>query len=210
MKISNAQPTNYLLNNYIAHKLSELNVCGAPELPMEAKWLNTFILSTIFQFSITPKIRAYLLNFLRRAEGASAAYREARGLLLQHLATPSNVVSLYFRSLTQFEICISQCYQGYELLARAMGQRLYEPGDGTPEDKLQVAYVHSKHMDRMIEGDKLPNLATSGIWITNTGLESSRGLITFPELHNLLQQMHSLAEKLCTIESPAPSAANDG
>ena len=200
MKAGNAQPTNYLLDNFIAHKLSELTICAAPELPEEANWLNAFILKSIFQFSLPPKTRVYLFNFLRRTEGASAAYRDARSLLQQHLETPRNVISPYFRSLTQFEICLSQCYQGYELLARAAGQRLYEPGTGTPEERLQVAYVDSKHMDRMIDGDKLPEPATSGVWITNTGIESSRGLIAFQELHDLLQQMHSLAEKLCSIE----------
>lgn len=210
MKAGNFQPTNYLLDNFIAHKLGELTACGAPELPEKAKWLNTFILKTIFQFSIAPKARAYLFNFLRRAEGASAAYREARHLLLEHLATPRNVISPYFLSLSQFEICISQCYQGYELLARAMGQQLYEPGQGTVEEKLQIVYVDSKHMDRMIHGDKLPDPATSGIWITNAGIESSRGAVSFQELHGLLGAMHSLAEKHCAIEPQSPSQGNDG
>jgi hypothetical protein len=200
------QPTNYLLDHFVAHKLSELTACSALELPEEAKWLNTFILKTIFQFSITPKARAYLFNFLRRAEGASAAYREARRLLLEHLGTPRNVVSPYFLSLTQFKICVFQCYQGYELLARATGQQLYEPGQGTTEEKLQIVYVDSKHMDRMINSDKLPDPATSGIWITNPGIESSRGAISFQELHDLLTGMHRLAEKLCTIEPPSARA----
>jgi len=209
IKLGNAQPTSYLLDNYIAHKLSELTVCAVPELPEESKWLNTFILKTIFHFNLPPKNRAYLFNFLRRTEGASAAYREARGLLQEHLATPNNVISPYFRSLTQFEICLSQCYQGYELLARATGHELYVPGSRTPEEKLQIAYVDSKHMDRMIDGDKLPEQATSGIWITNSGIECSRGLITFRELHELLQKMHTLAEELCSI-SPIPAPANEG
>lgn len=200
------QPTNYLLDHFIAHRLSELTACGAGELNEEAKWLNTFILKTIFHYSISPKIRAYLFNFLRRSEAASTAYREARHHLLEHLATPRNVISPYFRALTQFEVCIAQCYQGYELLGSALGQKLYEPGSGTSEEKLQVVYVDSKHMDRMIDGDKLPDTATSGIWITNDGLESSRGAITFAELRELLQSMHALAEKLCTAHAPESSS----
>lgn len=198
------QPTNYLLDNYVAHKLSELNACDAPELVEEAKWLNQFILRSIFHLSLTAQTRAYLFNFLRRAEGASMSYREGRRLLLQHLASPQNVISLYFRSLTLFEVCIAQCYQGYELLARVVGQKLYEPGSGTPEEKLQTVYVDSKHMDQMIYGNKLPTSATSGIWITNTGIESSRGFIAFCELHDLLSDMHGLAEKLCTMQPPEP------
>lgn len=203
MQATGGQLTNYSLDNFVAHKLSELTRCDATELTEESKWLNTFILRTIFHFNLSPKTRAFLFNFLRRAEGASAAYRDARGFLIEHLATPANVITPYFRALTQFEVCISQCYQGYELLSRASGHDLYKPGDGSPEEKLQVAYVDSKHMDRMIAGDKLPPPATSGIWITNTGLESSRGLLPFQELHDLLIGMHALAEKLCTMEPPA-------
>ena len=202
MTAANAQPSNYLLDNFIAYKLSELAACGAPELAEEGKWLNTFILRSIFHFNLDPKARAYLFNFLRRTDGASAAYREGVLRLREHLASPRNVVSPYFKSLTNFEICISQCYQGYELLASALGQKVYEPGAGTSEERLQVVYVDSKHMDRMIHGEKLPTAATSGVWITNAGIESSRGALSFTELHGLLLGMHGLAEKLCTATQP--------
>jgi hypothetical protein len=197
------QPSPYLLDNYFAHKLSELTECGAEELIDQEKWLNTFILKSIVHFNLQPNIKAYLFNFLRRTEGANAAYRDARRMLQEHLATPRMTVSPYFKSLTHFEICIAQCYQGYELLASAMGGEVYVPGSATVEERLQIVYVDSKHMDRMIHGEKLPVTATSGIWITNTGLESSRGSITFKELHGLLSQMHNLAEKICTASPPA-------
>jgi hypothetical protein len=200
--MGNMQPSNYLLDNYIAHKLSELTECGAEELTEDAKWLNNFILKTIFHYNLQPKTKAYLFNFLRRTEGASAAYRDARRMLQEHIASPRTVVTPYFKSLTHFEICVAQCYQGYELLSSVIGEKLYEPGSATAEERLQIVYVDSKHMDKMIHGEKLPASATSGIWITNTGLESSRSAISFKELHDLLSQMHNFAEKLCTT-SPA-------
>ena len=40
------------------------------------------------------------------------------------------------------------------------------------------------------------------IWITNTGIESSRSAISFKELHGLLSQMHSLAQKLIRPTCP--------
>ena len=83
-----------------------------------------------------------------------------------------------------------------------MGRKIYESGRGEPEERLQIVYVDSKHMDQMIDGDKLPGLATSGIWITDAGIESSRGAISFPELHDLLRGMHKLAEKLCALKPP--------
>lgn len=203
MNGSNPMLSNVALDTYIAHRLSELTTCGAQELTIETKWLNTFILKTIFNYQLDNKTRAYLFNFIRRSEMALAAYIEARSQLEQYLNTPRNVISPYFLSLAQFEICVSQCYQGYELLARAADTNLYENGDGSVEERLQIVYVDTKHMDRMIDGGKLPEPATSSIWITNTGLESSRGSISFQELHGLLENMHQLAEKLCTAQPPA-------
>jgi hypothetical protein len=200
------EPSNYLLDHFIAHKLSELTECGAEPLPEHQNWLNTFILRSVFEFKLEPKPRAFLFSFLRRTEGASAAYREARSSLIEHLSTPRNVVSHYFRALTQIEICISQCYQAYELLATALGGNVYEPGKGSLEEKLQVVYVDSKHMDRMIHGEKLPVVATSGVWLTNDGIESSRGRIAFSELIELLADLHRLAETLCTAQVPTDGA----
>jgi len=62
-------------------------------------------------------------------------------------------------------------------------------------------------MDRMIHGDKLPSDATTGVWITNSGLESSRGIILFSELHELLSSMHSLAEQLSSMKLKAEGSA---
>ena len=73
------------------------------------------ILNTVFRFQISGQPRAYIFNFLRRAEGASLAYREARKALIEYVSTPENVISPYFKALLFFEVCISQCYQGYDL-----------------------------------------------------------------------------------------------
>lgn len=195
------QMTNYTLDNFIAYKLSELTRCEAPNLSDDSKWLNSFILNSIFQVKLPDDTRAYIFNFLRRAEGASFAYRSAILDINEYLNTPQNNISPYFKALSQIEICISQCYQGYELLSRASGETIYTPGDGSCEERLQIVYVDSKHMDRMIHGDKLPESATSGIWITNNGIESARGKLSFQELHDTLMYMHTLAEKLVTLRA---------
>jgi hypothetical protein len=93
------------------------------------------ILNDVFVFgaSLPAKTRAYVFNFLRRAEGASSAYRVARIALIEYLETPRNVLSPYFRALLNFEVCISQCYQGYELLATASGQKFFEPWEDVRE-----------------------------------------------------------------------------
>ena len=193
---ANFQLGNYPLDNNVAHKLSELTECGAVELEVGSPWLNSFILNSIFRFEIQTKARAYLFSFLRRTEGATTAYQLARTALTEYIGTRRNVISPYFTALTQFEICISQIYQGYDLMATATGQRLYKQGDGSALEKLNLVYNASKHMDRKISSDKLPPNATTGVWITNLGLESSCGDISFSELHELLINMHSYADSV--------------
>jgi len=194
------QPTNYLLDHFVAHKLSQLTECGAQEFPREGNWLNKFILTSVIKVTLPAKTRAYIFNFLRRAEGALFAYDEARKAVIEYINTPRNVLSPYFRALLNFEVCISQCYQGYELLARASGEKFFEQNDGSEAERLQMLYVDSKHLDRMIDGGKIPTEATAAIWITNKGLESSRAVLSFDELLELLRNMGHLAEQLSKLE----------
>lgn len=195
-------PSNYLLDNFVAHKLSLLTECGAAELTVEPNWLNSFILTTVFNVSLEPKIRAYLFNFIRRAEGALSAYPEAREALIEYVQTPRNVLSPYFRALLKFEVCISQCYQGYLLLAAASGVKLFERADGSPEQRLNVLYNDSKHMNERIEQGEMPTEATSAIWITNQGLESKGATLLFEELREMLVGMECLAKRLSVLKPP--------
>ncbi|MEE8450186.1 MAG: hypothetical protein V3S39_11200, partial [Thermodesulfobacteriota bacterium] len=57
-------------------------------------------------------------------------------------------------------------------------------------------------MDRMIDGGKIPTKATAAIWITNNGLESSRAVLSFDELLEMLLNMGRLAERLSKLEPP--------
>jgi hypothetical protein len=200
------QPTNYLLDNFIAHKLSLLTTCGARELPTNPNWLGAFILTSVLKAKLSARDRAYIFNFLRRAEGALSAYREARTALIEYLQTPRNVLSPYFRALLNFEVCVGQCYQGYELLTRASGEKMFDRNDKSEAERLHYLYVDSKHMDRMIDGGKLPTEATVAIWITNQGLESDRAAFTFNELIEMLLNMGRLADQLSTL-NPTPPAA---
>ncbi|MFA6283837.1 MAG: hypothetical protein WC633_06825 [Desulfurivibrionaceae bacterium] len=199
LQVGPMQPSNYLLDNFVAHKLSLLNECGAPELSEKSTWLNNFILNSVFIAKFPTKFQAYIFNFLRRTEGAFSAYREAHVALIEYVETPRNVLSPYFKALLNFEVCIAQCYQGYELLKTASGEKLFEPNDGSEMEKLHTLYIDSKHMDQMIDGGKLPPEATAAIWITNQGIESSRTTLQFADLFEMLLNMGRLANRLSTL-----------
>jgi hypothetical protein len=195
-------------DKFVAHKMSSLTECGAPELYMEGLWLNAFILNNFTQFDLPDQKRAYIFNFIRRAEGAFSAYREARLALIEYVSTARDIVSPYFRSLLNFEVCISQCWQGAELLMAGPleQQRLYEKGDDSDMERLRDIYTDAKHMDQMINRGGFPGAATVGIWITNRGLESTKvpSGLSFAELVEILMSMGQLAEKLSRLE-PADS-----
>lgn len=198
LSISDMQLTDYALDNFAAHKLSLLTRCGASEMPIAQNWLGSFITRSIFLANTPSKDRAYIFNIIRRAEGSLNAYREARTALIEYVKTPRSELSPYFRSLLNFEVAIAQCYQGLELLARSVGHKLFEEDDGSVYQRLQVLYVDSKHMDRMISGGKLPDEATGAVWITNEGLESKRAKVTFSEIELMLAEMSDFARELAS------------
>jgi hypothetical protein len=93
----------------------------------------------------------------------------------------------------------------------ASGKKFFVRDDRSEVDRLQKLYVDSKHMDRMIDGGKIPTEATAAVWITNHGLESSRAALSFEELIEMLLDMSRFAEKLSKLEiaSSAPSVDSD-
>jgi hypothetical protein len=198
--------TDYFLDNFVAHKLSLLTKCGTRELTTNANWISAFVLTRAFTAPLPHKNRAYAFTFVRRAEGAFSAYRQARAALIEYVETPrGNVFSPYFRALLNFEVCIAQCCQGCELLATASGEkhpRWKKKNDKSELGRLYKLYVDSKHMDEMIDGGKLPTEAAAAIWITNVGLESNRAAVTFDELFEALRHMGEIADQLSTLTPP--------
>lgn len=195
---ANAQPTNYFLDKFVSHKLSLLTECGAAEVPRGDNWLGDFIHWTAFVAVPDAVSRAYMFNILRRAEGALSAYASAREALIEHVSTPRNILSPYFKSLLNFEVAIAQCYQALELLAKATGEKVFEKNALSEYERLHTLYIDSKHTDEMIDGGKFPLEATTSLWITNEGLESGRGRVSFREFEKMLIEMAEFAKQLAS------------
>ncbi len=209
-QVGPAQLTDFFLDKFVAHKISFLTECGAPELSMESAWLNNFILNSAFRFSLPAAGRAYVFNFIRRAEGAFFAYRVARLELIEFINTPSNVISPYFRSLLRFETCVSQLWQGCELFMKITGEKVFNRSDGSDMERLHGLYIDAKHLDSVIEAGKLPDTATASIWITNQGLEGTQAPpgVSFAELFEILISIGRIAEKLSQFEAADPSCVS--
>src|SRR5208282_2999305 len=131
--------TDYSLDHFVAHKLSLLTECGAPELAEDANWLNPFILNSVLGYQLDPAPRAYVFTFIRRTEGAFSPYREARNHLMQYVnGRRHEVISPYFRALLNFEFCVSQWCEGFNLLKTASGKKYFEHNDQSKEERIHL------------------------------------------------------------------------
>jgi hypothetical protein len=197
--------SDYSLDNFVAHELSSLTKCGAPELSANPNWIGQFVLNTVV---IAKPERPYAFTFLRRAEGAFSSYRAARSALIEYVETPRDVLSPYFKALLNFEVCIGQCCQGFNLLRTASGKDWFQKNDKSDGDRLNNLYNNSKHMDERIADGALPTEATAAIWITNEGLESKQDKVTFDELCEILRSMGQLADRISTLGATTANASS--
>ncbi len=193
--------THYALDKFVAHRLSELTECGAKQVEDAPNWIGAFVLNSIFVAPVDTKKRAYITNFLRRADGAISSYQTARVNLIEYLQTPGTAVSRYFRALLNFENCVEQLYQGMKLLSTASKIPFFENADGSKEERLNIIFNTSKHMDERIEKGKMPPEATSAIWITNLGIECEQAKLSFGEIEELLAWVRDGARKLSEFKS---------
>jgi len=198
-------PTNAFLDHFVARKLSELTLCGAPVLDgIRRDWLNTFVLVTAFH-NVADNWRPYVVNYLRRADGALAAYDAGTAALTEYVTTPPSSVSLYFRALLGFEVCISQLCQSIQFRSSASANEIYVEDSGSTEERLFLLYNDQKNMDRFLGKGKGVAAAASSIWITNAGLESPRARLTFDELVEALRAMADFATQLAATPPAADS-----
>src|SRR5689334_9159561 len=63
-------PSDYFLDTFVAHRISSLTECGAPELPGEGRWLNAYILNSSMMSDLRGERRTYAFNLIRLTEGA--------------------------------------------------------------------------------------------------------------------------------------------
>lgn len=180
--------TPYALDNFVAHRLSQLTECGAKEIEDAPNWAGAYVLNNVVGVMADPnKVRAYKMNFFRRADGAISSYRAARIHLTEYVRPKwETAVSQYFRALLNLEICVSQLYQGLDLIATASNKKVFDRSDGSKEERLNKIYNASKHMNERIEKGEMPEEATSAVWITNSGLECKDAALSFGELEDLL------------------------
>jgi hypothetical protein len=188
--------TDYALDNFFGHKLSELTTCGAEQLPALGHYLPAFLLSSVLQVRNRPAVRAYAFNFIRRIEQSALEYSEGRTFLEHYLQNRYEAISQYYRSLSHFEQCVALIVQATKFLERLGPEKLFKQGNNPDLERLNRVYNASKHMEGQIAKGQVPTNAIGALWITNDGVGCRDAQITFKEMRELIVAGHEVARQI--------------
>jgi len=181
---------------FISEKVTAITVCGAQPIAAELfnsqDWITAYGLSVIFNNHPPHLLRPFTIQFLRRVSMAIAEHEHMRVELVD-LVAGNPRWSPYYRALHHGEQCCALTYQAYDYIRKLVSTRLFEGGDDSTLDRLNLLYNSSKH-SRAIERDP--------VWLTNEGLSCDRGVLAFRELEKLLRKFSAVAEHLAYAPKP--------
>jgi hypothetical protein len=98
------------------------------------------------------------------------------------------------RALSHFEQSVAALYQAALLTQPITKNRLFQKGDGSPMERLNLIYNRSKYFEEGEEGAGPP--PATPIWLTNEGLQSSDADLPFAELHDIIIDLTKCAEMI--------------
>jgi len=202
--------SNYALDKFVAPDLSKLTECNAINMTdyddQSEHWVANFVLNSMLNVQIQEPYRAYTFMFLRRAEMSFVEYENGRMALQQYVSSSPKSITRYLRAIFHFESFVAQSYQAFEIVRKWIGQNLFQSGDGSILDRLNLIYGRSKHADKAIFAGQLPPDATMPVWLTNIGLQAEGIALSYNEMPNILKELSTIASRLSNPELPNQDA----
>lgn len=175
-----------------AGQIKAANVPDLSNLRRESEgWACGLGVATAFGGKFSDARRWQLLfNFVRRVEGAIDQFEAGRRSLLSVPEQRELATSRYLLAVMHFESCVSQTYQALMLLAE-FGKvgKLFERGDGTTFQRLNLLYNRSKHVEKAIAAGQLPEDTSLPVTVTADALVSTDARVDFAELAETLQML---------------------
>lgn len=184
--------SDWAKDKYVSQHLSELTSCGAGELcdrpDQSASWVTNFVANSAFRHQVESQFKQFAFAYLRRSEMAYVEYDLGRESLLDYLE--NSHMSAYFTALCHFEAALSQLWQALEYIVQLTGAKVFEPGDGSVEERLNRIHNQGKHLEQSTMHDE----QLHPVWITNDGLRSSTHELSFSEIEDLLLKIGAAAD----------------
>jgi hypothetical protein len=190
------QFSTYVLNGFVAPKLSELHECSAPDVPEIPDYRGSLLLNQLLSTELySESAKVLLASFIGRLDTAIKEYRKGRDHLMNYVgALPQHDKLTDFReALSHFEACILHAHiavvslDGAGQFLPGVRHRVYIVGDGSDYDRLRSLSNRVKHFDEDVAGAASSgNVPVAPLWITNEGLEARTSHLAFFELAEIL------------------------
>lgn len=186
--------TRYAIETFISAKITKITECRLADLgaefPNAKTWVSGFGLMVIFVNQPREEIRPFAFQFVRRVEMVLSEYSSAREEV-QDLISGHPRWSPYYRALHHIEAAVALLHQAYDFSHKALDQRLFEPNDGSPLQRLGLIYGASKHQMAKTEDP---------LWLSNEGIETTVARLDFSEFEDLSRTCARIAERLTTTD----------
>lgn len=193
--------SNYAKDKFVAPFMSGFTNADVPDMSnycdQSVHWVSNFVLSTILRVNVQDPARQYMFNYLRCAEAAFRQHGLAREATIQFVSGSRQSVSSYMMAVSHWEVFLSRAWRGYCLLKCLCDlPRIFEQGQGSVEERLNLLYNQSKHAGSVIKAGKMSESATIPVWLTNRGLQSHDVLLTYEETAEVLKDISKWAQLL--------------
>jgi hypothetical protein len=176
----NVQWGGFLLDRYVAPKCSALAKCLAPEVPELPNYFGSYFLNNIFTATTSDNTRSLTFVFLRRLTNAVRDYRKGREEMLACVAArpcSNDMVRAYLRALSYFETSAVNTYlalKAHDAVGKSIDPTAppaFNPGDGSPSQRLNAVYNALKHFEDNVEKGHVPPDVSAPIWLVDDGIE---------------------------------------
>jgi hypothetical protein len=191
--------SSFVLDRFIATGVSAFKQADIPDMsecePQSGHWVNNHFLNSVLRGGFEHPISAYVHNYMRRAEGAFVAHAEARRHSQRFIELEGQAPGAYARALSQWEIFLTDAWQAEAILMKLIEKvadetyRVFEKGDGSIGERLHLLYNAMKHSESRIASGQMPEEGLVPVWLTNEGLQSTDGFLTFVETGEILEEI---------------------
>lgn len=199
------QVSDEVLDSTVAPELSRLKVCGAksirrgPNQFARYQWLAMF-----GQKKYKKHIHALLVVYFRRVDFArvehNLGFKQLRNFISK-LPHSNSQTRFYRLALCHFETCLLHLHAA-NTCSKAIDKSLKQPDtEDAAEKSLRLLANRIRHFDEDIYEPKKGKLTgynvIAPIWITNTGLKSSKEQLSFAKLREILLTVESNCTEYC-------------
>lgn len=197
--------SSHLFDELIAPDASKLTHVEIPDMKGRHKeqrfWVSNFFLNSVTRGRFKSPLNAYATSYLRRAESAFVMHDLARSATLDMLTLPQMTPSSYALALLHWEGFLTQAAQGHHILVRVIrdltgdqAYKIYQPGDGSMEQRLHAVYNSLKHSEKRIYNNQILPGSVSAVWMTNGGLRSTDANVSWLETGTVLDELARWAD----------------